>query len=92
MLKEIRQEAVVKSGGIIELTVADLPVGTAVEVTILLKENNGSSKAVSQEEKWARFYAVLGAWKDDDDIERVFAEIDRDRHLDRSSEMPIFDD
>jgi hypothetical protein len=94
MLKGIRQETVVKSGGVIELTSTDLPVGTSVEVIILVNDGaNKTSEASSNDEKWARFYEkVVGAWKDDEDIHQVFAEIEQARHLDRGRETPVFDD
>ena len=93
MLKGIRQEAIVKQGGVIELASIDLPVGTSVEVIVLVDEGKQTPpESLSQEEKWARFYSVLGTWKDDEDIDQVFAEIDRERHLDYGRQTPIFDD
>jgi hypothetical protein len=83
MLKSIRQEAVVQPGGIIELAPTDLPVGTAVEVIVLLNEESALPSAEPEkDEKWVRFYeTVVGAWKDDPEINQIFQEIDRARHL-----------
>ncbi|MGC1309073.1 MAG: hypothetical protein WA885_17750 [Phormidesmis sp.] len=93
MLKEIRQETVVKPGGVIELTSDDFPVGTSVEVIVLLnEENNQLSHTSNDDEKWAKFYEnVVGAWKDDEEINQIFKEIDRERHLDYGRGTPTFD-
>ena len=93
MLKGIKQKTIVKPGGAIELASTDLPVGTSVEVIVLVTEQGDHSKnASSQDEKWARFYEkAVGMWKDSEDIEQVFAEIDRERHLDYGRETPALD-
>lgn len=93
MLREIRQETVVKPGGVIELASDDFPVGTSVQVIVLLNEDSSQlSTALDEDEKWARFYKnVVGAWKDDEEISQIFEEIDRERHLDYGRETPSFD-
>ena len=98
-IKGIRQKTIVKPGGAIELESTDLSAGTFVEVIVLVDESKPvdqgsqtSPDTLSQEEKWADFYSVLGAWKDNEDIDQVFAEIDRERHLDYGRHAPIFDD
>ena len=90
MLKEIRQETIVKSGGVIEVTSADFPVGASVEVIVLVEEEKDeSSSTPDDDEKWAMFYEnVVGAWKDDREIDQIFEEIDRERHLDQGRETP----
>lgn len=92
MLKEIRQKAVVQPGGVIELTSADFPVGTSVEVVVLVDEGRDRSTDVSDnDKKWADFYKdVVGAWKDDEEINQIFKEIERDRRRPSTREMPIF--
>lgn len=92
MLKGIRQETVVKPGGVIELISSDLPVGTSVEVTVLIKEEGHASDELSEDERWARFDSVIGVWKDDEDIDQIFKEIEQDRHRGSNREMPSFDD
>lgn len=89
----IRQKTIVKPGGAIELESTDLPAGTAVEVIVLVTEQDERSKPeLSQDEKWKQFYEkAVGMWKDDEDIDRVFAEIDRERHLDFGRETPMLD-
>lgn len=77
MLKAIRQATTVKPGGVIELAPTDIPAGSAVEIIVVVTDDEAqSSETLSQDEKWERFYAVLGAWKDDDEIDQIFAEID----------------
>ncbi|MEL7067457.1 MAG: hypothetical protein AAGN15_02250 [Cyanobacteria bacterium J06581_3] len=96
MPKTLRQATTVKPGGVIELEPTDIPAGSAVEIIVMVTEDNGeqsASTSYSNDDKWARFYKnVVGVWKDDDDINQIFAEIDRERHLDRSDETPNFDD
>jgi hypothetical protein len=44
-----------------------------------------------QDQKWAKFYEdVVGAWKDDLEINQIFEEIDQARHLDYGRETPVF--
>lgn len=94
MLKEIRQETVVKSGGVIEVTSADFPVGASVEVIVLVDEKREpSSDMPDDSEKWARFYEnVVGVWKGDEEINQIFEEIDRNQHQDLGRETPIFNE
>jgi len=104
MLKEIRQSAIVKLGGVIELDSTDLPVGSIVEVIILISEETSASvepvavnklsanNELSIDEKWARFYSVVGMWKDDTDIDQVFSEIQSERQQDLGRETPNFDE
>ena len=84
MLKGIRQETVVKSGGVIEVTSADFSVGASVEVIVLVEEERDeSSSTLDDDERWAMFYEnVVGVWKEDREIDQIFEEIDRERHLD----------
>ena len=94
MLKEIRQDAVVKPGGVIELASTELPAGTAVKVIVLVGEEIEQSGVTPEdEEKWADFDKnVVGAWKDDEEINQIFLEIERDRHRPSNRETPVFED
>ena len=93
MLKEIRQEAVVKPGGVIEIASTDLPVGTAVEVIVVVEEESNQSEATPDDDKWADFDKnVVGAWKNDEEINQIFKEIERDRHRPSNRETPVFGD
>jgi hypothetical protein len=38
-------------------------------------------------EQWQQLQQVAGAWKDDPEIEEIFAEIDRERHADRGRDL-----
>ena len=103
MMKELRQLTIVKPGGVIELASTDLPVGRSVEVIVLLDEeehrsvrplekNPSKGDDLHTDEKWARFYSVLGRWKDDDDIDRIFNEIQIERQQDMGRDTPDFDE
>lgn len=38
-------------------------------------------------EQWQQLQQVIGAWKDDSEIEEIFAEIERERHAYRGREI-----
>ena len=68
----------IKRGQTIELlaVIANIPDGTEIEIEV------PEIQPASQEDRWASLDRVLGAWKDDPEIEAIFAEIDRERHAD----------
>lgn len=73
-------------GKTIELLEA-LPVPDGLEIFIEIPDN----LSPEPEGKWEQLQAVIGAWKDDDEITGIFNEIDRERHADLG--QPInFDD
>jgi len=45
MLNAIRQQAIVKPGGVIELTLPELPEGTPVEVIVLIENSDQLDQA-----------------------------------------------
>lgn len=45
MLNAIRRQAIVKPGGVIELTLPELPEGTPVEVIVLIKNSDQLAQA-----------------------------------------------
>lgn len=47
---------------------------------------------LSFEERQQRIHASVGAWKDDPEVDQIFAEIDRDRHGDYGRPIDSFDD
>lgn len=57
------------------------PDGT--EVMIEIPDRSFSN----QTEQWQQLQQVIGAWKDDPEIEEIFAEIDRERHADRGRDI-----
>lgn len=36
---------------------------------------------------WSKLQEVIGTWKDDPEITKIFAQIDRKRHLDRGRDI-----
>ena len=44
------------------------------------------------QERDNRIKQILGAWKDDSEIDTIFTEIDRERHSDRGRVMYLLDD
>ena len=92
MIKAVHQATTVKPGGVIELAPTDIPVGSTVEIFVVVTNEAAQAATLNQDQKWERFYAVLGAWKNDDEIDQIFTEIDKERHLDRGREVSIFDE
>jgi hypothetical protein len=76
-----------KVKGIIKDNTVQLPeaitIPNGTEVTLKISDRSLSS-AVDQ---WQRLQQVAGAWKDDPEIEEVFAEIDREGHADRGRDI-----
>ena len=64
-------------GKTIELLEA-LPVADGLEIFIEIPDN----LLIERDQKWEQLQAVIGVWKDDDEITEIFNEIDRDRHAD----------
>jgi antitoxin ParD1/3/4 len=86
MLNGLRQTAVVKPGGLIEVQSADLPVGSTVEVIVLINSNEALADTshplggLTQEERIAKIRSAVGGWKEDPEIADIFAVIDQERH------------
>ena len=80
----------IKRGQIIELIeVLDIPDGEQVIVEAL---DVHPLSQLTPEERQKRIDEVLGAWKDDPDLDRIFAEIDQERHVNRGREIDSLDD
>ena len=100
MIDGIRQTAIVKPGGFIELQAAELPVGKTVEVIVLVDEAptvsvNTSSHPLanlSPEQRIAKIRDALGGWKGDSEIAEIFSEIDSDRHTYQGRPLATFDE
>jgi hypothetical protein len=86
MLNGLRQTAVVKPGGVIEVQSADLPVGSIVDVIVLVHSNaapiqvSHPLRGLSREERIAKIRAAVGGWKEDSEIADIFAVISYERH------------
>ena len=98
MLNGLRQTTVVKPGGLIEVQSADLPVGSTVDVIVLINSNTASAQmshplsGLSREERIAKIRAAVGGWKDDLEIANIFAAIDQERHVYQGRPISTFDD
>jgi len=62
-------------GKTIEL-VESLPVTDGLEIVIEISD----SPPVESDEKWEQLQAIIGAWKNDQEIIEIFDEINRERH------------
>ncbi|OCQ95602.1 hypothetical protein BCD67_10285 [Oscillatoriales cyanobacterium USR001] len=65
----------IKRGNIIEIS-ENLNIPDGSEVLIEVPE----APRGSDEERMKRLHQVFGAWKDNTELEEIFAEIDRERH------------
>lgn len=73
-------------GKTIELLEA-LPIPDGLEIFIEIPDN----LSPESDGKWQQLQAIIGAWKDDNELGEIFNEIDRERHADLG--QPInFDD
>ena len=85
----------IKRGQTIELLEqVDVPDGTEVslEVEILSNLDNSSKPPLTDEERLAKLNELFGAWKDQPDLDEIFAQIDRERHAYRGRQIDSFDD
>lgn len=64
-------------GKTIEL-LESLSVPDGVEIFIEIPDN----LLIERDKKWEQLQAVIGAWKDDNEINEIFNEIDRECHAD----------
>jgi hypothetical protein len=98
MLGELRQTVTVKPGGVIEVQSADLPVGSTVEVIVLVNRHTFSApishplRGLTREERIAKIRAAVGGWQADDEMVEIFAAIDQSRHTDQGRAIATFDD
>lgn len=98
MLKGIKQTAVVKPGGIIEVQSTDLPVGSTVEVIVLVNHVPSNQQdphplsGLSQEEHIAKIRAAIGGWKDDAEITAIFSDIAEERRTYSGRAIASFDE
>jgi len=86
MLNELRQTAIVRPGGIIEVRSDELPVGSTVDVIVLINRDVTHPlpphplSGLSKDERIAKIRAAVGGWKDDPEIAEIFDEIAQERH------------
>lgn len=73
-------------GKTIELA-EQLPIPERLEIFIEIPDN----LTTDPEGKWEKLQAIIGVWKDNQEIAEIFTDIDRERHADLG--QPInFDD
>lgn len=104
MLSGMKQKAIVKAGGVIELKTPELSTGTHVEVIVLVEPSEAvtaprnptevakSLEGLSAEEAESKLRSLIGTWADEEEIEHIFAEIDRERHADFGRAPVTFDE
>ncbi|MCY6494336.1 hypothetical protein [Leptolyngbya sp. GGD] len=70
------------------------PDGTevSVEVEILSAPHHSPAQPLSDEERLTKLNELFGAWKNQPDLDEIFAEIDRERHAYRGRQIDSFDD
>ncbi len=80
----------IKRGQSIELLEKLDQIPDGMEVTVEI-QNRHPLAELSEEEIQKRIAKVAGVWKDDLELEQIFAEIDRERHADLGREPVSFD-
>lgn len=79
----------IKRGQTIELIeMLDLPDGEQVTIEVFRVH---PLSQFTLEERQIRIDSALGGWKDDPNLDNIFAEIDRERHADRGRQLDSFD-
>lgn len=63
------------------------PDGTEVTIEIGLLE-----KLSDDEERLAKLNQLFGIWKDQNDLDEIFAEIDQERHTDYGRQFDLIED
>ena len=99
MMNGIRQTAIVQPGGIVELQSTELPVGSTVEVIVLIDVVSANVtiaphplSGLSRDQRVAKIRAALGGWKDDSEIADIFTEIAEERHAYQGRPLAAFDE
>lgn len=64
-------------GKTIELA-EQLPIPEGLEICIEIPDN----LTTDPEGKWEKLQAIIGVWKDNQEIAEIFTDIDRERHAD----------
>jgi len=77
----------IKRGKNIEL-LKELDIPDGQEIAIEIPDNQLNS----EDEKLKRLEQVFGKWKDDPELDEIFAEIDRERHSYFGRKIDSFDD
>lgn len=76
----------IKRGQIIELLESiDIPDG--VEITMEVEV-----QPLSEQERLTKLNQIFGIWKDEHDIDEIFAQINRKRHADFGREIETLDE
>ncbi|MEA5469944.1 hypothetical protein [Spirulina sp. 06S082] len=97
------QIVAIKRGNVLELSeVLDIPDGQKVMIEIAglparSDESSGfaaiqTRSPLSEEERLERLMDLFGVWKDDEELDEIFAEIDRDRHQQFGRDIDSLDD
>jgi hypothetical protein len=98
MLNGLRHTAIVQPGGVIQVQSVDLPVGSTVEVIVLVEATSQPAQAthplqgLSREQRVAKIQAAIGGWAGDAEISEIFDEIDRARHAYQGRALASFEE
>lgn len=67
-------------------------IEVTVEVEIPAIRASESERPLSDEERLAKLNALFGAWKDQPDLDKIFDQIDRERHAYQGRQIDVFED
>jgi hypothetical protein len=80
----------IKRGQTIKLTeTLDIPDGEQVMIEV---SRVHPLSQLTLRERQRRINSALGGWKDDPNLDSIFADIDRERHAYRGRQLDSFDD
>jgi hypothetical protein len=77
----------IKRGQIIEL-LESINIPDGVEITMEIE----FEQPLDEQERLTKLNQIFGLWKNQPDLDEIFAEIDRERHADRGRAIESLDD
>jgi len=77
----------IKRGQIIELLESiNIPDGVEIMMEVEFEQ------PLNEQERLTKLNQIFGAWKNQPDLDEIFAEIDTERHADRGRAIELLDD
>lgn len=83
----------IKQGKTIEL-LEDINIPDGIEVTVEIEINGAKTSPdanLSEQERLEKLNRLFGAWRNQPDLDEIFAEIDQERHADLGREIEFLD-
>jgi hypothetical protein len=65
----------------------NISIAEGTEVTVEIPE----SSLINQDSQWQKLQKVIGTWKDDSEIDKIFNDMDEERHKYRGRDLNFED-